>query len=288
MTVPVDLDRAIVSWLRDGERGAPERLVGAVRAAVERTPQSRGLRLAWRGRPIAPLLRVTAGAIAAVLAVALAGLALRGPLGPAATPTPTPSVRPTGVDTQPPTPPQVEPTPDPTYPPARTFSSDGVEVEVSTGWYGAPDSRWLAIAGALDQLHDPDAGVINMILHGGRAAPVEFLFHRPVGGSFDAGLRMREFGAAGEGAVRVTDDTAAALRDLGYEAVRTGIDLSGGRVPVVEWEETYNGPPIHYVAAFLGFNGHVIRVDFATVGAPTLEQRQALAAILESARAVGV
>lgn len=297
MTVPVDLDRRIVTWLREGERGAPERLAGAVRTAVEQTPQSLGIRLAWFGRPSATQLRVAGGAVAAVLVVALAGLVLRNPFGPASTATPTPSVGPTTAVLPPtdrpsaiPAPPlpSVEATPEPTYPPARTFSSAGIEVEVPTGWFEAPNRYWLAIASALDQLHDPDAGVLSMILSAGRAAvPAEFLFHRPVDGSFDAGLRIREFGTAGASAAGVADDTAAGLRNVGFEAVRTRIDLSAGRVPVVEWDETYNGPPVHYVSAFLRLNGTVIRVDFATVGAPTKDQRRALAAILQSARPAG-
>ena len=92
-----DIDRVLTSWFEDGPTAMPDRLSTVVADRIGRTRQRRTWRL--RGRPIEMNAMVKIGAaLAAVVVIAIVSYNLlpqrAGVGGPAATPSPTPTVTP--------------------------------------------------------------------------------------------------------------------------------------------------------------------------------------------------
>lgn len=91
-------DQAVSDWLEAGSDRLPMPAIDAVLLAVKTTPQERDLGIPWRFPRMTPNMRL--GAAIAIVAVVGIGafLVIRGPTpGVGGTPTPSPSVLPTGT-----------------------------------------------------------------------------------------------------------------------------------------------------------------------------------------------
>ncbi len=291
MSAQADLDRDILNWLRDGEKSAPTDLADEIQRAIAALPRRRRVVRAWLRSPWS-----TGGLAAAALGVAVVGTVLAmllkpdASIGPAAKPTPRPSqsVAPTQLPTglPPLTSAPALPTPEPTYPTARTWDATlGVQLDLTPGWFDKPGSEYLGLAFALDRLHDPDAGVLNILRISSERTSGRFLFHREaLGTRSDIGLRLSSI----DGTARVADAATTIETQLdgaGYHASPKRLNLSIGKVVQLDWERAFNGPLMYFRTFVFNAGDTIARLDFCTAGSPTPEQAAEFVRIVSSARA---
>jgi len=289
MSSQPELDRFIVGWLREGEMRAPLHLGDEIRRAVAATPRRR--RRAWLAWPSPwSSVRVATAGFAIVLAGAVLAVMLRPSptIGPATT-SPTAGSSPAIASTPRPTSAPAThtpapPTPAPTYPTARSWVASGVALDLPEGWFDPPGAEWLALLGALDQLHDPDAGVFNLIFDAGPRTTSDFVFHSAALGRIsDIGLGLQAIDPPtpiGD----VATDIETRLEAAGYRVSRTRADADGRRVVQLDWERAFNGPVMHFRIFVIRVADAVARVDFCTTGDPTEEQAAGFLDIVRSAR----
>jgi hypothetical protein len=157
-------------------------------------------------------------------------------------------------------------------------------LDLPEGWGDAPGSFALALMTVLDKRHDPDAGVFAMIIHGGPVARAgSFVFHVDEGATLgsDAGIRVLLLTSAS--AATAADEVQAALQDGAYTVKRSTVTVPLGRAVVLEWDQAFNGPPLHFRAVFVASGGSVMRIDLGTLGAPKDAVATEFLAIVRSA-----
>jgi hypothetical protein len=180
-----DVNRIVRSWLDEGVRTLPERVLDAVLDQVPATPQRRAW---WPARRFAQMNNVARLAIAAaaVVVVAIVGYNLlpggSGPGGPVATPAPSPTLTPS---------PKPEPTPATTFPALFSTHPGGgdplapgdwiitaveplsITVTIPEGWYkglidwavfpspeNSPSVGFMAVTNLYVDPCDPTKGVL--------------------------------------------------------------------------------------------------------------------------------
>jgi len=285
-------------WLQQGPESAPAGLLDGTMRTVRRTPQQRrGWVSTWR--PRLPL----AAALVGVVAIGLSVIpVLRRPpvVGdPVATPRPIPSAQPRSVGpattprpTVTTTPfPSLRATPAPTTPsvmpavPGAWPVAEGVTLHTPDGWVGPPGGTTLAIIAAVDQLHDPDAGVLHLLMgptaaHQARSGEYRFRETSP-GGPLDAGIRVvRETSAAAERARALID----ALRAGGHRVDRRALHLARGTVSQLDYDEDMGFSTLHHRTVFVDIPGGSLMIDLGTMGKPGRALAAVFVAILDSMR----
>jgi len=230
--------------------------------------------------------RMLAAAAAVVVAVAVLSIGLRPSVGPEPSPSPTPSpTAPAGPTPSPERSPAATQPPATIPPPQAWFPGGILEIQLGPGWYDPPDTITLAVKGALDRLHDPDAGVYRILISKNTLLPgTGWLFRDRT-----VALTQTLYRTGGISASTAATELTAAEEANGHLVTRGSLTLPLGKAVQLDWDVA---PPfegasrLHHRAVLLAVGPDVVRIDLVTAGAPSAEVAAEFLGILRSATPV--